>query len=179
MNRLGFARVGDRNVDRAAAEIFDIGARRVEVRVRRDDLTRNADAGEKYALRSPPLVRGDHVAETEELFDARLEPEPRARARVRLVAAHDSRPLFRGHRPGSRIGEEVDEDILGANLEHVPTRLGENLASFLAGRHADRLDALDAERLDDRSHEFNCPRRAARSPPDAGMQGRRRAWRLP
>jgi hypothetical protein len=154
MIRLRLARLGDRDVDRATTQILDVGARRIEVRIRGDDLTLDAQAREENALGGPALVGRNDVAEAGELFDTLLESEPRARARIRLVAAHDARPLFRGHRPRPRIGEQVDQDVFRADPEHVPTRRDEKPPPLLARRHADRFDALDAKGLDDRPHAY-------------------------
>ena len=52
----------------------------------------------------------------------RLEAEPRPAPGVGLVAAHHRRPLLRAHRGGAAVGEEVDQDVLGADQEDVVVR---------------------------------------------------------
>ena len=80
------------------------------------------------------------------------EAVPRPGARVRLVPAHDAGPLFRRHRAGAGVGQQVDQDVLGRDAEEVPVGRLEDLASLIAAGHAQRLDRLDPERLDDPLH---------------------------
>ena len=53
--------------------------------------------------------------------DGLLEAEPAARAGVGLVAAHHRRPLLGAHRARPGVGEQVDDDVLGAEAEQVVT----------------------------------------------------------
>ena len=72
-----------------------------------------------------------------------------AAARVTLVAFHDAGPLMRRHGAGAGIGEQVDEHVVGGQEEQVVVSRAQQLLALLAGGPANRLDALDAERLDD------------------------------
>ena len=58
---------------------------------------------------------------------------PRRRPGVRLVAALDAGPLVARHRAGPRIGQQVDHDVLGVDVEQVA-----------AGRRERRVALLDA-----------------------------------
>ena len=119
MERGRNASFGDHEVDRLRAGVLDVRARRVEVRVVRDDLPRPADGGEEDLLGGPALVGRDHVLEGEELADGIEEGEPGWRPRVALVAVLDRRPLVARHRPGAGVGEQVDEHVVRMQAEQV------------------------------------------------------------
>ena len=149
MERGRVAALGDDEVDRLGAGRLDVGAGGVEVGVVRDDLARPADDREQDLLGGPALVGRDDVAERPQLLDRLEEREPRRRAGVRLVAVLDGRPLVAAHGAGPRVGQQVDQDVLGVEREQVqPGRLDGGLA-LGAGRDADGLDGVDAEGLDD------------------------------
>ena len=59
--------------------------------------------------------------------------------------------MVHGHRPRPRVSEEVDQHILGVELEYVVVRRADRRRSLRVGGLADRLDCLDAKRLDDGS----------------------------
>ena len=62
----------------------------------------------------------------------------------------DGGPLVPAHRPGARVGEQVDQDIVGVKVEEVQPGGLHRDASLVPGGHADRLDGVDPERFDDR-----------------------------
>ena len=70
-----------------------------------------ADHREEDLLGRPALVGGYHVAEREQLAHGVAEDHPRGRAGVGLVAVLDRRPLVAAHRPGARVGQQVDEHV--------------------------------------------------------------------
>ena len=78
-----------------------------------------ADRGEQDLLGGAALVRRDHVREREQLLHGLEEPEPRGRAGVALVAVLDRRPLVPGHRAGPGVGEQVDQHVVGMQVEQV------------------------------------------------------------
>ena len=136
-------------VHRLRARRFDIRAGRVEVRVVGNDLPLATDGREEDALGGSTLVRRDDVRVPGQVFDRRFEPVEAVRARVGVVAAHHRGPLLRGHRRRPAVGQEIDDDVLGPDAEHVVAGLFEDRLPLLRGRHADRLDDLDLEGLDD------------------------------
>ena len=69
---------------------------------------------------------------------------------VALVAALDARPLVAAHGARARVGEQVDEHVVGVEVEQVVARRLEGRRALLDGRQPDRLDGVDAEGLDDR-----------------------------
>ena len=113
---------GRRQVDGLGATEFDVGARRVEVSVVGDDAARAADDREEDLLGGPSLVSGDHVLEGEELLDRLQEPIPRRRPGIALVAVLDGGPLVAAHRAGARVGQQIDDDVLGVDVEQVVAR---------------------------------------------------------
>ena len=78
------------------------------------------------------------------------EPEPRRRAGIALVAALDAGPLLGRHGARARVGQQVDEDVVGVEVEQVVAGRLEAPLALLHRRQPDGLDGLDAERLDDR-----------------------------
>ncbi len=155
MDRLRVAALGDDEVDGLGAGELDVGARRVEVRVVGDDLVRPAEHAEQDLLGGPTLVRRDDVREREQLLDRLEEHVPRRRAGVRLVAVLDRRPLVAAHRAGARVGQQVDEHVLGVDREQVEAGRLERRLALVARGDADGLDGVDAERLDDRPREVH------------------------
>ena len=105
-------------------------------------------------------------------MDRLQEAEPRRAAGVGLVAALDARPLLGAHGTGARIGQEVDEDVGGVEVEQVVARPQGGLALGDGGQ-ADGLNGLDPERLDDRPPTFHSVRIRAE-----GRRGGRLAWAL-
>ena len=155
MDRLWVAALGDDEVDRLGAGELDVGARRVEVRVVRDDLVRPAEHAEQDLLGGPTLVGGDDVREREQRLDRLEEHVPRRRAGVRLVAVLDRRPLVAAHRARARVGQQVDEHVLGVDRKQVEAGRLERRLALVARGDADGLDGVDAERLDDRPREVH------------------------
>ena len=143
---------------------------------------------EQDVLGRAPLVCRDDVGETGDVAHRTLEDRERARAGVRLVSLHHPRPLVHRHGARARVGEQVDQDVLRLEEEHVVMRFVECRCAFVLGRLADRLDGLDAKRLDDRLefHDAFITREVAPSPaaPLSGssgvveaLTGSNRAWK--
>lgn len=94
-------RFGYGEVHRLCARVLDVGPRRVEVDVVGDHLAGSADGAEEDVLGGSALVRGQDVAEWEEVGDRFFETEVRRSAGVRFVAPLDRRPLLGRHCPGA------------------------------------------------------------------------------
>jgi hypothetical protein len=65
------------------------------------------------ALGRAALVRGDDVPEARERLHDVAEAVEGAAPGVGLVALHQRAPLGGGHRAGARVGEQVDEHVVG------------------------------------------------------------------
>ena len=87
---------------RLGAGRLDVGPRRVEVGVVRDDLARPADDREQDLLGGAALVGRDDVAERPELRTASRNVNHDGEPGVRLVAVLDARPTGRGSSRRSR-----------------------------------------------------------------------------
>ena len=144
--------LGSHQIHGLGAGRLDVAASRVEVGIGRNDPARPADDRKQDRLGRAALVGGNDVPERHQLAHRRLESIERRRAGVRLVAAHHGAPLLGAHRAGARIGEQVDDHVVRMDREQVPAGLAQQLAAFLHRRQPDRLDHLDAERLDDGLH---------------------------
>ena len=143
--------LGDHQVEGLRALELDVGARGVEVGVVGHDVAGLAHRREEDALGGPPLVGRDDVAIAEDVPHGRLEAVEAAAAGIGLVPAHHAGPLLGAHRAGSAVGEQVDDHVVGLDLEEVEARLLQDPLALLARRLADRLDGLDAEGLEDRA----------------------------
>ena len=136
-------------VARFGALGLDVGARRVEVVVVRDDLAGLQHRVEQNPLGRASLVCRDDVAEAGEVLDDALEAVERPAPGIGLVALHQRAPLRGRHRAGAGVGQQVDEDVVGAQQEQVVARLLERAHALLTRREAERFDGLDAEGFDD------------------------------
>ena len=104
----------------------------------------------RMLLRGPALVGRDDVAEREQVLDRLEEHEPAGTARVALVAALDRRPLVAAHRARAGVGQQVDQHVLGVEVEQVPAGGLERRLALGLGGQPDGLHGVDPERLDDR-----------------------------
>ena len=150
MLRRGVVALGDDEVDRLGARELDVRPGGVEMRVVGHDLARAADRREQDLLGGAALVGRDHVLEREERAHRLEEDEPGRRAGVALVAALDRGPLVAGHRARAGVGQEVDEDVGRVEPEDVVPGVANRAGAVRGRRQLQRLDRVDAERLDDR-----------------------------
>ena len=153
----GWRAFGDRQVDRLGADELDVGARGVEVRVVGHDVALLAHHAEQNALGGAALVRRNHVLIAEDVLHGVAEAVEAAAAGVALVALHDRRPLVGGHGAGAGVGQQVDQHIVGGEQKQVVVRGAQQFFALLARGPADRLDALDAKRLDDGLGQHGSP----------------------
>ncbi len=72
-----------------------------------------------------------------------------AAARIAFVAFHNGGPLLRGHRAGSRIGQQVNEHGISRKLEQVVAGGPQKSFPLPPGGPVDWFHALDAKGLDD------------------------------
>src|SRR5690348_13844863 len=98
----------DHQIDSLSTDEFDIGTRRVKVRVVGDDVTLLAGHPEKDALGGASLMCGDDVLVAKNVLNGIFEVIEALASSVAFVAFHDGSPLMRGHGSGAGIGEEVD-----------------------------------------------------------------------
>ena len=143
------ARFRNRKVHSLGTDEFDVGARGVEVRVVGDHVALLAHHAEQNALGGAALVRRNHMLIAEDVLDGIAEVVEAPAAGVALVALHDRRPLLGRHGAGARIGEQIDEHIVGRKQKQVVVRSPQKFFALLARGPADGFDALDAKRLDD------------------------------
>ncbi len=135
---------------------FHIGPRRIEVRVVGNDVTLLAHDAEENAFGSAPLVRRDDMPVAEDVLNRVAKPVKAAAPGITLVAFHDRGPLVRGHGASARIGEEIDQDVVGRQQEEVVVCGLEKALTLDSRGPADGLDTLDTKGLDDRArHEIS------------------------
>ena len=146
-------RLRHRQVDGLRAMKLDIGPRGVKMGVVRDEVAFLAQNGEEDPLGCPPLMRGDHVLEAEDVLHGIPETVKAPAAGVGFISPHDAGPLLRAHRRRSAVREEVDEHVLRMDPEKIIPGLRQNAFPFLPGRHPDGFHHFDFEGLDDRFHK--------------------------
>ena len=114
------AAFGDHQVARLGALDLDVGARRVEVVVVRHDVARAArTVWNRMRSAARPWCVGMMCRKPVRSRDDVAEAVERPAAGVRLVALHQRAPLRRRHRAGARVGEQVDQDVVGVQQEDV------------------------------------------------------------
>ena len=115
----------------------------------------------------------DDVLEWEQLANRVGEDVVRRGPGVRLVTVLDRRPLVPAHGTGARVGQQVDQDMLGAHLEEVEGGFSEIPATLGAGAHPQRLHRMDPERLEDRAEGglVHAAHRRVVRPRAEGMRG--------
>jgi hypothetical protein len=85
--------LGNDQVLRFHAQVFQVGARGVEVAVVGHQVAALAHGGEQHLLGRAALVRGHEVLHAGDALHHRFQPVEAARAGVALVAFHDGAPL--------------------------------------------------------------------------------------
>ncbi len=95
----------------------------------------------------------NHVAESENVLHHPAHPVEAFAAGIALVAAHEGGPLLGRHGAGAGVGEQVDEDVAGGDREQVVAGFFQVLLALGDGSVAEKLDALDLERLDNGFHK--------------------------
>ncbi len=142
----------DHQINGLGSRVFDIGPGGVEVVVAGDDLAGAAHQLEEDALAGASLMRRQDKGHSRHLAQGLLEAVPASRAGVGLVAPDHPGPLLAAHGRRAAIGQQVDDHIFGSDPEEVEIRAPENRVTLGRRGHANRLDHLDLERLDDRLH---------------------------
>ena len=144
---LGVGRIVDRAVHGVAAAEFDVPFGGVEMGVARDDVARLEQCRKDHVLRSTPLVRGQEIGHPEDAFDRLLEPEIGRGPGIAFVAGHHGRPLAVAHRTCARVGQQVDRDLVAAQLEKVVAGFADPCFALRTGGGADGLGHLDLVRF--------------------------------
>src|SRR5437879_2317263 len=142
-------RLRNRQVQRLRAAEFDIGARRIEMRIVRHDAALAAYHGKQNALGGAALMGRDNMSKAEDVLNRGPKSLEARRTRVGLITTHHGGPLFGRHRGGSRIREQVDQYRFGGNEKQVIAGLLEQALTLLSCGTADGLNAFDPKRLDD------------------------------
>ncbi len=140
---------GDHQIHGFGTAVFDIGAGGVEMSVAGDQLALAAQHGEDDFFRGAALVGRDHVLEGEQRLHRALEDLEGWAAGIGFVTMLDRGPLIATHGTGARVGEQVDQHIVGVQVEQVVAGSLECRQALDLGGHADRGNGLDAEGFDD------------------------------
>ena len=140
---LGVAGLVDGAVDGEGLAGLDVALGGVEVGVAGHVVAFVHECGEEDVLCCPALVGGDYVVEAGEAVDGFLELEPAACAGVALVAHHEGGPLAVAHGARARVGQQVDVDLFGGELEYVVVSVLDPLLTLFAGAFVDGLYHFD------------------------------------
>ena len=140
---LGVGRLVDGAVHGVAAAELDVSLRGVEMGIARHDVALFEQRREDDVLSGAPLMRGQEERHAEEPGDGLPEPEIGRCAGVAFVAGHHGRPLAVAHRTRSRIGQQVDRDLIAAQFEEVVAGFADPCLAFGARGGADGLGHFD------------------------------------
>ena len=149
------AAVGDHQIECARAGVFDVCAGGVEMRVVGDDHAGAGNRAEQDPLRRPALMGRDDVGKRKQLLHRRDKRKPGRRAGVALIPVLDCRPLIAGHRAGAGVGQQIDQHILGAEIEQVVAGLRQGFLALGRSCQPQGLDRVDPKRLDDGAELHN------------------------
>ncbi len=144
--------LGAAAVDGFGAGELDIGAGGVEEGVADKIFPFTAEDAEQYFFRRPSLVGGDDEGHARQLVNAVLKAEKAGAAGIGFIALHDAGPLLAAHGRSAAVGEQVDQDIAGADEEGVIMGSRENFFTFLPGGEIHRFDGFDPERFNNGFH---------------------------
>ena len=114
----------------------------------RNYVTLFAHHTEKYAFRGAPLVGWNHVPVSANVVHRLPEAVKTLASSVALVTLHDSCPLMGRHGAGSRIRQEVNQDLLRPQKEEVVIGCTQRALSLLTRGPMKRLHAFDPEGFD-------------------------------
>ncbi len=124
--------LSDQEIASLSALILDVGPRRVEVRVVRNNVPRFNHSREEDLLRRSTLMGRDDFFERREVCNDVPEPIERPAPCVRFISNHHPRPLLSRHGPGTGIGEEVDDHLVAVQPEEVVPRALQSLLTLRA-----------------------------------------------
>ena len=141
------------HIQRLRADIFDVGARRVEMTVIWNNVARLQARRRKNMFGRPSLMRRKNMLEAGNFTHGALEPSPGRASRIAFVAKHQSRPLPRRHRARSAVGQQIDRHVFGVQQKNIMVRLGEAAFAMTPPGNRQCFGHLDAEWLYDRVHE--------------------------
>ena len=161
--RPGWLAFGDDEVDGFGAGGFDVGAGGVKVGVVGNHVAGLEHDGEEDALGGASLVGGDDVGVAEDALHGVAEADIAAAAGITLIALLDGSPLIDGHGPGAGVGQQIDQHIIGREKKEIVVRKLKKTFAIGALGPVDGLDALDAERLNDRADGHGQPRGSGRT----------------
>ena len=118
--------------------VLDVRAGCVEVDVIGHVIAGVEEVRHEDQFGAAPLVGREDVLEAEDLLHRLLEAREAGAAGVSLVTVHQRRPLEVAHRARAAVGQQVDEDVLAAQVEQVEVRGAERLLAFRAADQPDR-----------------------------------------
>ena len=139
------------------ARKLHMGAGGIEKRVADCDFAFGQQNGQKHLLRGAALVHGLEERVAENVLAAVHQAVIALRAGVGLVAGHQGGPLRLAHRPGARIGHQIDIHVFGAQVEQVVPGGPDGLLPLRSGQNAQRLHGFDFKRFRDILHAGSAP----------------------
>ena len=145
--QLGVVSLGHGDVDGKSLAAFNVTLGSIEVGIARDDLTGFHQIAEQHVFSGTALVSGDNILETSEFCDGILHVVEGAGTAVALIAHHHGTPLTVAHRARTRVGQQVNVNIVALQHENVVVRFKKPLFSFFSCGFLDGLHHLDFPRF--------------------------------
>ena len=144
---LSVGRRVDRTVDCYGTAKLDVPLCRVEMGVARNDIALFEQGGEDDVLGSATLVCRQEIGHSEDFLDYGFEPVVGGCTSVTFIGGHHGPPLAVAHRLCSRIGQQVDHYLVGAQLEEVVMSFTDPSFALFTRGGADCLRHLDFVRF--------------------------------
>ena len=126
---------------------FDMTFGRVEVGVAGYYIALFHECGEEHVLGCTALVCRNDILEARNAGNGILQFIERTCTGIGFVAHHQRSPLAVAHGARTGVGQTVDINLVGLELEHVVVRLFNPLLALCAGTFADGFNHLDFPRF--------------------------------
>jgi len=147
---LGVIAFRDGQVNRIRAKHEQVRLGRVKMAVVRHYLAGFDQRLEQHAFRRPALMGWQDVRKAEHFLHRAFKMREAARAGIRLIPAHYSRPLRITHRAGAAVGQQVHEHVFRWHGEQVVVRFRQRVRALLRGSNLQLLNNFDTKWFDKR-----------------------------
>jgi len=131
--QLGVIPFRDGQINRVCAKDKQVCLGCVKMAVIGHDLAGFHQRLKKHAFRRPSLMRGQHTRKTQHFLHSALKMREAARASIRFIPAHNTRPLGVAHRAGSAVGQQVHKHIFRGHGKQVVVRVCQRGRALFAG----------------------------------------------
>ena len=145
--QLGVVSLGNGNIDGECLAALNVTLRGVEMGVTGDDLAGLHEVAEQHVLSGTTLVSRDNKLETSQFGNSVFHVVEGAGTAVALIAHHHRAPLTVAHGTRTRVGEQVNIDVVALQHENVVVGFKEPLFAFFSCGFLNGFNHLDFPRF--------------------------------